>query len=830
MIRRFGPLYYLSGVFLLMRKLRMDERSADNIRKALDQGPIVYVLYVHSKVDWLALNCILNHRRLPLAQVTFGLRSIWFRPLLDAFQQAWGSLQRMFGRIEETKVLQQNVANNGTSVVFLVRRKGIVSSDTGVIQQLVSIQAEIEQPIQLVPVAVVWQRKPTKVRSDTARFILGSEDQPGPFQKLFSAANRDHEPIIQAGEALPLPQALERYASQPPRRQTRAIRLLLRRYLYRETHVIQGPRIRPYSWFRRRIVNAPEVQKLIKTEAKNTGKREERILKEVEKDLEHIAARFSFRILKIMARMCRFIWYRIFSGVDIREEDVQRIRDAVRDGTPILAPCHRSHLDYLLISSQCYELGLVLPYIVAGENLSFFPLGYFFRGSGAFFIKRSFNKERIFPVVFGQYVRLLIREEIPLEFFIEGGRSRTGKLLPPKVGMLRMVMDAGADMRPERVLSVLPIAISYEQIAEEKTYARELSGAKKERESIAGILRATKVLKKRFGKVYMRVGEPIRLNEIIASLEKPWQDLSSDRRREVLQEVAERIMFGIGQNMLILPTGITAMALLSGHHAGVELDVVHDRARRFDDLLRYYGAMSADSLLHGGWVVEQALKRFRSEKWIERIEDDRGVIIRLIPEYRITMEIYKNGLIHFVAPVSMVASAILVNDLICHGDDTLRYFLVQAFVLRYEFPSNPDLDLESVAIQARESMLQYGALDKDETGKFYVKEVSLLKELAGLTHNFLESYLWTLRGCLALRDRDISQKDLPKKLQEFGEARLATGELLRPESLSTVNLANAIRAFKEEGALQFRSDGGLDFEKLVFDQYIADLSALLKVI
>jgi glycerol-3-phosphate O-acyltransferase len=828
MIRRFGPLYYLSGVFLLMRRLRMDDRSADNIRRAVEQGPVVYVLYARSKVDWLALNCILNQRRLPLAQLTYGLRSIWFRPVLDAFQQALGSVQRWFGHLKEEEFLRQNLQDDGATVVFLVRRKGMVSSETGVIRQLVEIQQNLQRPIQLLPVAVVWQRKPSKVRSDAARFILGSEDQPGPFLKMFSAANRDHEPIVQVGEAVPLPSALKRYDTQPKDRQTRAVRLLLRRYLYRETHVIRGPRIRPYSWFRRRLVNAPEIKKLIQEEAQLTGKKEEKILREVERNLEHIAARFSFRILRVMAGICRFIWYRIFAGVDIREEDIQRMRDAVRDGTPILAPCHRSHLDYLLISSQCYELGLVLPYIVAGENLSFFPLGYFFRGSGAFFIKRSFNKERIFPVVFARYVRLLIREEIPLEFFLEGGRSRTGKLLPPKLGMLGMVMDAAADMRPERVLSALPIAISYEQIAEEKTYARELSGAKKERESVKGILKATRILKKRFGKVYMRVGEPIKLNEIIASLKVPWQELSPERKREVLQEVAERIMYGIGQNMLILPTGVIAMALLTGHRAGVSLSVVQERSHRYDELLRFCGAMSVDSLSLSGWIIEQALKRFHSEKWIERIEDEKGDIIRVVPEYRITLEYYKNGLIHFLAPMSMVANAILSNDLVCYGDDTLRYFLVQSFVLRYEFPNHPDLDLESVAVLARDSMVFYGALEKDDAGKYLVKDEELLKELAGLTQNFLESYLCTLKGCLALRDRDISQKELPKKLQEYGKARLATGEILRPESLSKVNLSNAIRAFKEEGVLQFRSGGGLEFNRVAWDQYVQDLDLLIK--
>ena len=224
--------------------------------------------------------------------------------------------------------------------------------------------------------------------------------------------------------------------------------------------------------------------------------------------------------MKAFAIFCRFVWNQIFSGVDLRPEDIERMREAVRTGTPILVPSHRSHLDYLLIGSQCYEHGLVLPYVVAGENLSFFPMGLLFRGSGAFFIKRSFKEDPIFPTVFERYVRLLIREEIPVEFFIEGGRSRTGKLLHPKLGMLRMVVNSAVHMKSDRILTILPIAFSYEQIAEEKSYAKELSGKSKQKESVSGVLKARKILKKRYGKVYMRVGEPIYLNEIIANFDR----------------------------------------------------------------------------------------------------------------------------------------------------------------------------------------------------------------------------------------------------------------------------------------------------------------------
>lgn len=830
MLRRFGLLYFLSGVGLLLRKLRMSDRSANNIREASEKGPVVYVFYTRSKLDWLALNRVLNQRRLPLAQVSLNMRVLWYRPLLDACVQTWGAVKRLMGRLDDRRLLRETIEKGGTAAVFLTKSAGLFYTNTDALEYLVDMQSKMDTSIQLLPVAVVWQRKPSKERSDLMRFVLGSEDQPGPLMKLFSAVNRDHEPIIQAGEAVELNEVLERYSNQPAKRQIRVARLLLKGYLYRETHAIRGPKIRSFDWFRRQIQLAPEVKELIQSEAKRTGKSVEKIRHEVDRTVEHIAARFSFRILKAFALFCRFVWNQIFSGVDLRPEDIERMREAVRTGTPILVPSHRSHLDYLLIGSQCYEHGLVLPYVVAGENLSFFPMGLLFRGSGAFFIKRSFKEDPIFPTVFERYVRLLIREEIPVEFFIEGGRSRTGKLLHPKLGMLRMVVNSAVHMKSDRILTILPIAFSYEQIAEEKSYAKELSGKSKQKESVSGVLKARKILKKRYGKVYMRVGEPIYLNQIIADFDVHWDEMEEARKKEHLEGIATQIMYGIGQNMLILPTGITALALLSDHRPGLPLDVVHARAERFDRLIRHQGAMAAESLNHGTEIVEQALQRFTSERWIERLEDAQGVVIRVVPDSRITMEYYKNGLMHFLAPISLLASAIIATDGDCQGDETLRLFLEQSFVLRFEFPAHPTYNFRQLAEVSRQSMVEYGALNQsavDGEVSYQVASMEMLHELASLTTNFLESYMCVLRACQSFASVKISEKDLKKKIQEYAKSRLAVADILRPEALSSVNIANAVFSFKDEGVLTF-TEQGFTMDEDVFEQHRRDLGKIVE--
>jgi glycerol-3-phosphate O-acyltransferase len=279
--------------------------------------------------------------------------------------------------------------------------------------------------------------------------------------------------------------------------------------------------------------------------------------------------------------------------------------------------------------------------------------------------------------------------------------------------------------------------------------------------------------------------------------------------------------------MLILPTGITAMTLLVSSSRGIRLVEIQERAHRLDRLLRQLGALSADSMTHGGWVVQEVLRRFLNEKWITRIQDVEGDIIRVIPESRITVEYYKNGILHFVVPVSLLASSILANEQQCHGEETLRLFLLQAYLLRYEFQVDPDTTLEELAHSARVEMVAYGALNKDEDGQFHVADVTLLQELSALTQNFLESYLLTLRGAKAMRSRDLEMKELARRIQDYGEARLAILELNWPESLSVVNIQHALRSFREEGVIHICSDGnGLRFDEPVVQSYIEDLTRL----
>jgi glycerol-3-phosphate O-acyltransferase len=847
MLHRFGLFYWLSGLGLFLRPLRLEEHSADHIRKAAERGPLVYVMHTRSVFDWLVFNQVLNQHHLPLARFSNGMRSTLFKPVFKAIGEWWTALsRRISGQVLPDPVrsgwLASQVAKGMPTSLFLVQSGLVLDAVKGrapdVVAALVEAQEKCERPIQVVPVVVAWRRGPEKLRSETMRGLLGSSDEPTIFEKIYLIARRTRTSLLQAGAPLDLQLLTERSEGQSVQRRARIARMVLRRYLYRESHVIRGPRTRPYRWMRRIVLGSPEVRELVDSESKRTGRSRLEVRADVSKVLDRMAARMTHVFIVGAAAFCRFLFNRIFSGVDVRPEDMERIRMASRTGTPVLVPCHRSHLDYLLISWLCYREDLALPYIVAGENLLFFPMGPLFRRMGAFFIKRSFKGDPVFPVVFERYMRQLVRDGYPIEFFIEGGRSRTGKLLPPKLGVLGMVVDAASKRREDRDVLFLPIAISYEQIAEAGVYRKELTGAKKERESVGQLVRARAVLKKRFGRVFLRVGEPVSAADFFAAHPRTWAELDSEHRGEAIAHLGEQLVYRIARQMAALPTALVSMALLAQSGSGVRSDLIYRRVERLDRFLGHLGVEQAGGMSASRQIIDEALQRFIDDKLIQLVADDETSIYRVIREKRITLEYYKNVLLHFITPISLMAAAIrgcrALHEEDCFPvDEACRLFQSQVFLLRYEFTLDPEVPIDALMQQALHHLGWYGAIEIRADGKgggmaYAVQDREQLTELAELTRNFVESYYLVLRAGRALRTRDISLADLPSKIQEVGESLLAVEELRRPEALSLINLKNAVQAYREEGMLEIRSGGaGLQFDEGAYEQYIHDLKSLL---
>ena len=279
-----------------------------------------------------------------------------------------------------------------------------------------------------------------------------------------------------------------------------------------------------------------------------------------------IAANYSHAFVQFAEKLLGRVWNRVYDGVKFNHAGT--LKEVSEGNEVVYVPCHRSHMDYLLMSYIIYHQGYALPHIAAGINLNIPVVGRFLRKGGAFFIRRSFAGNALYTVVFMKYLAAIMARGHSIEYFIEGGRSRTGRLLQPKTGMLSMTVRSFL-RDPVRPVVFVPVYFGYERIVEANTYISELSGAPKKKESWLDLLLSLRVLRERFGTVHVNVGEPIRLNDLLDAQLPSWREqrFDDDTRlpavNALVGDLAVSIMRGINAAAAVTPINLLATTLLA---------------------------------------------------------------------------------------------------------------------------------------------------------------------------------------------------------------------------------------------------------------------------
>jgi glycerol-3-phosphate O-acyltransferase len=558
------------------------------------------------------------------------------------------------------------------------------------------------------------------------------------------------------------------------------------------------------------------------------------IMKETKKYLREIASDESEMFIEIWDKILTWLWNNIYDGVVVDQEGMAKIRNISKKMPIVIIPCHRSHIDYLLLSYVLYKHNIQMPFVAAGTNLLFFPLGYIFRKSGAFFMRRSFKGNPLYGEVFAKYLKVLLKEGLPLEFFIEGGRSRTGKMIVPKYGLLSMIIQAYQEGACDD-LALIPVYIGYDRVIEEKSYLKELGGAPKSKDKTTDLLRSSKVLRKRYGRVYLNIGEPIQVKSYLAALEKKFEDMILEERQSIYRKIGYEIVLRIGNVSVVTPYALISAGLLSHDRRGMSHNDLMTVLNSFYDYLAHQHIRLAVTLANRRKAIRDALELLDQGGLISRMgteeeEEDEfeEIVYSLEDDKRMNLEYYKNNILNYFLPISFVATSILSNnnDMIPLTQIMEDYrFFKKLFLREFIFDQAKDeLDEVNEVLAYLHNQGMIVGEERNEQAWIEVKGKGRthLKPFAGLISNYIESYWVVIRGCSYLQKGPLQKKDLIKKVQGLGAKMYRKGEIRRSEALSQSSFENALRVFQESDILQLTETGEKGEKKFIQTYALAD--------
>jgi glycerol-3-phosphate O-acyltransferase len=840
MARRFG---FLATIFarFAFRYVEIDAQDIARLRRLADQGTLVYVMRYRSLVDYFLVNFLLLREGLPLPLFTNDISSLWLRPLRDVVVGFWDFLRSLRlgseGRQARERDLAARLTAAGRSVLLFIRSsRRVASASRGrtsrgpretrrgadYLREIVHGLWGKDQPVFLVPLAIFRGSGLRRKGSRLASFVYSVHEAPSDVKKLLTYFWNARDLTISVGAEIPLNAFMAEYRDEGDERIVRRLTRALQIFLYREERLVWGPTLRSKRQVREMVLESDEVQELTRTLAAERKVAVEKIAKEARGYFDEIAANFHGYYFAVLAFFFHRIWDRMFSGLDVRGLD--RVVETVKQHPIVLVPCHRSHFDYLILSYIFHENALSPPHIAAGINMAFWPLGPFFRGAGAYFIRRTFEGNPLYKTVFRKYLEYLIREGYTQEFFIEGGRSRTGKILTPKLGMLSAIVNVFVD-GVRRDLYLVPVSIHYGRIVEEEAYKDELLGGQKEKESFGALLKARSVLRQKYGTVYVTFAEPISLDAALGERRSRFQQAVADpaieeEKRHFIQKLGFRILREVNDAAVAGATSVSSTVLLAAPESAIRYGDFVVAARGFTELLLHKKVTLTASLHRNIENFYESLNFLQNGKLIEWMKDRDGDIIHAPAEKRMILDFYKNNIIHFFLIPSLVAHALRRGTPRAELRTAVWWWLD---LFRWEFALP---EREAVAAEIEDAVAYFtaqGAVDAVGVRPGHV----LLVFGDGILDSFREAYWIVAKTLLDLDADGFAYKAAIARMQKSFTMHQLLGQTRRPEGNSAVTFANALNRFAELGFITMarRGRGGRD-RVVLPGPAIADLGAL----
>lgn len=493
--QRLQDFFYRRNRAILHWLTRPSSTGKEMLRQATQNGDVdvVYVLHKRGLTDLIVLDLV-------TAENDFPSPTEWLPASLESDAAGVRAQKRFF------------CLNRASGVVL--GRHTMQSLSPGLVNLHALLETPQERHVVLVPVTTIWGRIPNRERSIMRLLVSDQWSATSRFRRFFTLIFNRRDILVQFGQPLDFNEILTNDVAEElaPRRTAR----LLRRRFSNQRRAVLGPDLSHQRTLVDQIVGSSSVRQAISSTVNTAGetpRNKRKLAARARKNAESIASNMSYTVIRLFDGLLRLLWTRMYDGVVINGLD--RVRENAQENTLIYVPCHRSHIDYLLLSYQLFHAGLSIPHIAAGENLNMPIVGPLLRRGGAFFMRRRFRDDRIYSAVFTEYLYQVYRRGHSVEYFIEGGRSRSGRLLPAQTGILNMTLDHNARGLPKPLVFV-PVYFAYERLIESGAYLKELRGEEKKGESLGGLFSSLKLLRQSFGEVTVNFGSPMPLTDFIA--------------------------------------------------------------------------------------------------------------------------------------------------------------------------------------------------------------------------------------------------------------------------------------------------------------------------
>jgi glycerol-3-phosphate O-acyltransferase len=807
------PLSWL--VKKVLSKVELADEYVDALKNLSERGTVVYAIKNKSQLNSLIIRELSARRGIPRPVYCHGFNMIFWQPFPALAKVVLSTISRWAFKksipdAAKKNYLKRIIAEGRSAIIHLggseffespVARDGV--------SQLLDAQKNLGVPIYIVPIMITYGRRREKEKESFLNILFGQTEETGALRQLITFLRYSNKATVISAEPVDLADYVSKNAGTEIDVLYHDLRRELIERIDEEKMSIVGPVLKSREEIISMVLNDGNLDHFIEDIAAHGAKNHDSLAKEAEKYIREIAADYNDMFIELWDKFLTWLWNNIYDGVVVDKPGLAKIRNLSKKMPFVIIPCHRSHIDYLLLSYVFYKHNIQMPFVAAGTNLSFWPLGYLFRKSGAFFIRRTFKGNRLYGEVFAKYLEVILKEGLPLEFFIEGGRSRSGKMVMPKFGLLSMLIQAYRK-RAGDDLALIPVYIGYDRVIEEESYLRELGGVPKEKEKPSDVIKSRRFLRKRYGRVYVNIGEPTFLKSYLASQEKPFDDMSMDERQSLYRKISYEITLEINRVSVVTPFSLVASVLLCHDRRGISHDDLMAVLNLFYDYLSYKKVDFAATLVHKEKAFVDALGLFDESGIISKMgaeeeepDEMEEIVYSLEDDNRLNLEYYKNNILHFFVPISFVAASLFSSheDMIPLNRIVKDFqFLKRLFWQEFIFDDRKD-DLDEV-----NDVLAYlngrGMIAAFEQSGQPVIEVkgkgkTNLMPFAGLISNYMESYWVVIRSIMYLRKRALSERDWMRKIQQLGAKMYKKGEIRRAEAMSQSNYQSAIQFLQD---------------------------------